>query len=431
MPLSISASNWFAATRSPGCTRTRSTFPSMRDRTSMMPSIGAICACATTRASDAGRAACARACSPGREAAPHHAAAAPSAATAIAVVHNRLRMVAPGGFYGLLDRIVGDDAAVVDLDDTVRELPQPQVVGDEQHPAPLAHLFAQQPHDGAPRVPVERPGRLVADDERRIAREGACDRDPLPLSSRELARPVMEAIAQTHPRENVRSARASLRPRRAFHHQHLANVVERGERREKIVRLEDEAHVPAPDFRRVFLGKTRNRHPAELYLAARRSKQSREDIEQRRLPRSGRAHEKHELPGAQLDRYFVERLRGDGAGAECLGDVPRANQDRARCHRSTCAVSPLNTARRLVMLASRHIASVAALPNAIVSGDSTTVRPAWASARLRVSAIAKPAAPPIDPRSATCHRTNPASSVERAPRALTVASSSICSFVIE
>src|SRR5439155_17408510 len=179
--------------------------------------------------------------------------------------------------------------------------------------------------------------------------------------------------------------------------------LERGERRKKVVRLEDEAHVLAPGLRRVFLGKTRDRHAAELHLAARRSKQPREDIEQRRLPRSRRAHEKRELPGAQLDRYFVERLRGDGAGAERLGDVPRANQDRARRHRSTWAVSTLITARRLVMLASRHIASVAALPSAIVSGDSTTVRPAWASARLRVSAIATPAAPPIEARSATCH----------------------------
>ena len=83
-----------------------------------------------------------------------------------------------------------DDLAAVEHGDPVADLvDDAEVVADEQvgHPGRLLELLEQVEHPRL-RGDVERAGRLVADDDRRIQGQGSGDRDPLPLSAGELPR---------------------------------------------------------------------------------------------------------------------------------------------------------------------------------------------------------------------------------------------------
>ena len=60
----------------------------------------------------------------------------------------------------------------------------------------LPRQAAEQVHDVPPRLLVQRGGRLVGEDDPRPRRQRTRDRDALFLSSRELARKVVRALAE-------------------------------------------------------------------------------------------------------------------------------------------------------------------------------------------------------------------------------------------
>ena len=99
----------------------------------------------------------------------------------------------PAGF-------LADDAAVLDMDDPVGERHEPRIVGDDQHAAArVLGDVRQDTHDGLAVLAVQRGGRLVGQDHRRIADDRARNRHPLLFAAAELARIVPGLAGQADP----------------------------------------------------------------------------------------------------------------------------------------------------------------------------------------------------------------------------------------
>ena len=91
-------------------------------------------------------------------------------------------------------------------------------MGRDDDDAAGGRELAQQPDHAVDLHVVERRGRLVGHDERRIERERAGDRHPLLLPARELARPVVHPILEPDHRQELlgtRLGRLAGRRRRA------------------------------------------------------------------------------------------------------------------------------------------------------------------------------------------------------------------------
>src|SRR5437660_4119031 len=76
-----------------------------------------------------------------------------------------------------------DDAALVEDIDAIRRTDAREAVRDEEH-RPTAEEVAHACEEIVLRARIERRGRLVQDDERRVAKERARERDALPLPDR-------------------------------------------------------------------------------------------------------------------------------------------------------------------------------------------------------------------------------------------------------
>ena len=119
--------------------------------------------------------------------------------------------------------------------------------------------LAQQPQHLLDLDVVEVRGRLVGEEQRRVERERPRDRDPLLLTARQVAGTVVHAVAETDLLEQLGRARAPLRPRAPSPRaQRDLDVLERGEARHQVERLEHDADGVAP-----VLGELRALEPGD------------------------------------------------------------------------------------------------------------------------------------------------------------------------
>ena len=124
----------------------------------------------------------------------------------------------------------------------------------DQHDRRLARAIdvEQQLDDLLAGLAVEVAGRLVGEQERRIVGQRAGDRDALLLAAGELRRIVMAAVGKADFGEQ-RVARAPGVARAGNLHRH-EHVLERGQRRQQVKELKDEADALAAETReRVFV----------------------------------------------------------------------------------------------------------------------------------------------------------------------------------
>ena len=128
---------------------------------------------------------------------------------------------------------VGDDAAVLHPDDAVGESFEPVVVRDDQGCGVFGDECADELHDLERGRAVERGRDLVADEQRRPARQRAGDCDALALTARELARAMIDAIGKANAPSAARATgRATWRgrPRRRSTSATFASAVRAGNR---------------------------------------------------------------------------------------------------------------------------------------------------------------------------------------------------------
>ncbi len=204
------------------------------------------------------------------------------------------------GFRAALAAVAGD-AAVDQVDEPVGHVGDVALVGDDHHRDAVVLDRLQHLHDVARGRRVERPGRLVGEQELGARDQRPGDGDTLLLAAGELRRQVLGAIGEADLLEVDRGALVALPARDALVVERQRDVLGRGLERDQVERLEDEADVLAAVLRRPGLGEAAHGDAVEGVLAVVETVEEAENVHQGRLARPGGAHH-----GDQLARPDVE-----------------------------------------------------------------------------------------------------------------------------
>ena len=178
---------------------------------------------------------------------------------------------------------------------------------------------------------VERPGRLVGEQQARLVRERPRHRDALALSAGELRGKVIGAIGEPHLLQQRERAAAALGAVHAGADERHFDVRASGQRAEQEVALEDEADELPTRAGRTRLGPhgaAVDPHPAGVGLL-----EAADQRQQRALAGAGAAGDRHRLPGGGVQRDLAQRADPPEALADTLDDHLRA---RRRAHLRTC-----------------------------------------------------------------------------------------------
>ena len=155
---------------------------------------------------------------------------------------------------------------------------------------------------------VEVAGRLVAEDDGRARDERARHGDALLLAARHLGGRCVAAIAEpdgVDERVEPLAIGAS-----AADAQRQGDVLLRGQDGQQVVGLEDEADLAAAQQREVAVVEAVEARAGDLDPALGRPVEAGEDVQQRRLARARRAHDRGEAAAVERDVDAAQRLDG-------------------------------------------------------------------------------------------------------------------------
>ena len=107
----------------------------------------------------------------------------------------------------------------------------------------------EERQDGARRLLVEVPRRLVGEDQTRPRDESARDRHALLLAARQRPRGMLRAVGKPHGVQGGPDLPRPLRARQGQEQQRQLDVLVGREHRDEVVLLEDEPHRPRPPAR--------------------------------------------------------------------------------------------------------------------------------------------------------------------------------------
>src|SRR5262249_5574607 len=146
---------------------------------------------------------------------------------------------------------------------------------------------------GALRVEVA--GGLVGKEEHRIGNDRPSDRDALLLTTRELTREVMHAIAEPDYTKRGLNASSAVRLGHPEQEQRQFDVFESRQNRDEMIELEDKADVlAAPTRKRPFVELSKS-NIADQNTTRACAIDAPNQVEQGRLARARRTHERHEV----------------------------------------------------------------------------------------------------------------------------------------
>ena len=201
-------------------------------------------------------------------------------------------------------------------------------------------------------------------------------------------------------------ARSSARRATAVEVEREQDVAERVEGRHEVERLEDEAHAPAAQDRELEVGEAGDVGVADPGAAGGRGIQSRHDVHERRLARSGRPHDRGELAATDADAHAVEGAHGAPPGAVGLGELlhPGGEAQVCRCevHASTLRTS--RAGARRPQEASAYIARMILFPRPACAGLSSRQArggPGWGGSSMPATPLPPAATFPRRRRPAT------------------------------
>jgi hypothetical protein len=169
---------------------------------------------------------------------------------------------------------------------------------------------------------VELRGRLVEEEELRLERERGREAHPLELAARQLGRPPAPEVERVHGGERPLGPWPDLRGRDAQVLEPERDLVGDDRHDHLVFRiLEDAGDRPrelgGPRDARVELG---DDHRAGEAAPVEVRHEARERAQERRLPRPGRAEQRHHLPRLELERDPVERRCRTGVREREVGD---------------------------------------------------------------------------------------------------------------
>ncbi len=218
--------------------------------------------------------------------------------------------------------------------------------------------LAQQPKDGRTRIRIEARNRLVSDNQSRLLRQRARDRDALLLAPRQHIRAPPCILGETNPLQAVSGEPViggteppqPAAPGRNMTKPTGENVIERGQPADQVELLEHHADLPA-----LPAAQARDGCPVELHRADVGGKQPGQAAEQRRLARA--AWSQH---GNQLVRVRLKAEIGQHhLAAQPLRQIPhgeqgRRNHTRRRRHQPESWSSAVTTTRMTAMMVNRR-----------------------------------------------------------------------------
>ena len=206
-----------------------------------------------------------------------------------------------------------------------------RVVGDDEERAVLAlREVAEELEDLRADGGVEVGGRLVGEEHRGPAGEGAGDRDALLLPAREVARQEAPAVDEV---DRVERLLGLLARRPALHPldvERVLDVLERGQGREEVELLEDEADRAFADRRQPARARRIDLLAVDHDPPGGRGEDAAEDRQEGRLAGARRPLEGDDLAGAQREVDAVQHRDLLASLAEGLGHL---RWPRGRCAR--------------------------------------------------------------------------------------------------
>src|SRR5215813_9802668 len=196
---------------------------------------------------------------------------------------------------------------VLEREDFVRALDQPRIVGREDEGGRGLGLDPMHQVDDQVAGPgVEVGGGLVGQDQRRALHEGTTDGDALALSSTQL---VGESIAETGKPDLVEHLERAFPAFSRLHFQEeerVLDVLVRGEDRDEVEGLEDEADVSGTEVGLGVVAERQDVHAADLQTSAGGNVDAGEQVEERRLAASRGSDHHREALSWNLEAHAIE-----------------------------------------------------------------------------------------------------------------------------
>src|SRR5712692_3954163 len=161
---------------------------------------------------------------------------------------------------------------------------------DHRRASSLSEAGEQVDHVGA-RLRVEVAGRLVGKDHAWLVPESPRDRNALLLAAGEVGRKMRQPVGQPDFREQCLGPRAERRPAQVGRSHGRFDVLERGERRDEIELLEDEAERAETQLCELAVSEPLQLTALEEDLSAVGSVERAEELKERRLTGAARTFE--------------------------------------------------------------------------------------------------------------------------------------------
>jgi multidrug transporter EmrE-like cation transporter len=233
----------------------------------------------------------------------------------------------PGAVPHAAPRLVGDDRTVGHVDQPPGVLRRQSAVvrheddgraGRVDVPEELQDLTAGR------RIQVAR--GLVAEEQRGLADETACERDALLLAAAQLAGAVIRAMLEPDALQQLVGAAAAGAAIDAGEHEGERHVLPGGEPRAQMERLEHEAHRGGPEAGQLPLVERRQVASVDHEVAGRGPVETAEEIEERGLPGAGRTEDRDAVAGLDLEVHPAERVDGGPSGTVGLLQIPGGDE---------------------------------------------------------------------------------------------------------
>ena len=177
---------------------------------------------------------------------------------------------------------------------------------DQRVAAPVQ--IEQNLHHLATGAAVERPRRLVGQNDRAAVHQGARDADALLLAARKLIGTVVEALSKAKSREQFSRAHMAGRFRDAGVDRGNFDIGARGELRQQIVALKNETEPIAPQRRQLRRIERGRLAPVKAVDAGTRPIETAQYIQQRRFAGARGAHQRDHLARADFEIDVAQRI---------------------------------------------------------------------------------------------------------------------------
>ena len=196
-------------------------------------------------------------------------------------------------------------------------------MGDDDDRAPVRVQFRQDGQHFLAAAAVQGAGRLVRQDDAGVVHQRAGDGHALLLAARQGRRAVVQPRAHAQPVQKRCCPRAARECGLAPVDGGDFDVAKRGQFRQQVIPLEDEAKAFAPQRRQLGIVQRADVLARETVGAGAGPVQAAQDVHQRGLARPGRPHDRHEFAGRDGQVHVAQ----NGQRALALGiAAPDAGQ---------------------------------------------------------------------------------------------------------